>query len=447
MKKNLLFIAITALVLVACKKDTAIIKPQSAYQSIVQNDEEKAIYVGFPETMEAGTKTSYTTANVALSTGSWTFNNAVIGTSTSDRKTGSKSARIQNTGLLKMNFDVTNGAVQVSVGHGVYGSDAASTWELDASQDAGSNWTKIGSTITTSSTTLSTVNFTMSYTGNVRFQIKKLSGGKLNIDNIYITDASAVATRDDNMGMGNPTGAATNIAIPNNYLLVKSQYALSYNNSLGTPNWVSWHLSTAWTGTAARCDCFTADNTLPTGFVKVTSTAYTNSGFDRGHQCPSADRNANSTDNAATFLMTNMMPQAPNLNQITWEALETYCRTLISQGNELYITSGGYGQGGTGSNGGTTSTINNGQVNVPSHFWKIIVVLPIGTNDVSRVTASTRVIAVDMPNVQTVNSQSWGYYRTSVDAIESITGYDFLNNVPVAIQSTIESSVDTGATN
>ncbi|HNP52996.1 MAG TPA: DNA/RNA non-specific endonuclease, partial [Ferruginibacter sp.] len=240
--------------------------------------------------------------------------------------------------------------------------------------------------------------------------------------------------------------AVPNAAFPNNYLMTKQQFALSYNNSKGSPNWVSWHLSPAWKGTAPRCDCFTQDNTLPTGFYKTSTSNYTNTGFDRGHQCPSEDRDLNSTDNAATFLMTNIMPQAPNLNRVTWVDLEDYCRTLINSGNELYIMAGGYGSGGTGSNGGITYSFASGKVNVPARYWKVIVVLPVGSNDAGRVSANTRVIAVDMPNVQTVNSQPWGNYRVSIDAIEAATGYDFLSNVSTTIQSSIEATVDNGPT-
>ena len=101
--------------------------------------------------------------------------------------------------------------------------------------------------------------------------------------------------------------------------------------------------------------------------------------------------------------------------------------------------------GGTGSNGSANS-VNGGNINVPAHCWKVIVVLPNGNNDINRVSSATRVIAVDMPNVQTVNSQTWGYYRTSVDAIEAATGYDFLSNISTSIQSSVESIVDNGPT-
>ncbi len=262
---------------------------------------------------------------------------------------------------------------------------------------------------------------------------------------ITVTTGSAsdtIPSRDDNTALGNPSGATTSTSNVNNYLMAKSQFTLSYNDSKGMANWVSWHLSRAWKGAEARCDCFTQDATLPSGYYRASTSNYTGTGFDRGHLCPSDDRDSLAADNAATFLMTNITPQAPNMNQQTWGDLEEYCRNLIYRGNEMYIIAGGYGNGGSGSSGGTTTTIASGNISVPSHFWKIIVVLPVGINDISRITNSTRVIAVIMPNTQSVNAHSWDYYATSVDSIESLTGYDFLSTVATGIQNVIEAKVD-----
>ena len=239
--------------------------------------------------------------------------------------------------------------------------------------------------------------------------------------------------------MGNPSNAGTSNLT--NYLLVKSQYVLSYNCSKGIPNWSSWQLNSSWLGNADRQNNFRSDTSLPSGCYQVTTSNYSGSGFDRGHMTPSADRTNSTTNNSATFLMTNIIPQAPDSNQGVWANLEDYCRDLVRKGGkELYIMSGGYGVGGTGSNG-TASTIASGKVTVPNHTWKIIVVLDRSGN-ATRVTNATRVIAVDIPNNQGIRNNNWKTYRVSVDSIEKKTGYNFLTNVPTKIQSVIEAKVD-----
>ncbi len=458
MKQIKQYIAITIiglLVLSACSKENT--SPETAKTPITKQQPAVtgtlAITSGFPENFESGTKTAYAAAAISLTSGSWNLDDALIGNTTSDTKNGTKSVRIRNTGKLTMLFNATTGASSVTIQHAKYGTDGNSTWELWMSTNSGTSYSKVGSTITTSSTSLQTATFTMSVTGNVRFEIRKISGGtnRINIDDFVINDNTGGGTGGgggvdgDHMAMGNPSGATNVVSNENNYLMTKTQYVLSYNRSRATPNWVSWYVGPNWLGSAARQDDFRADATLPSGWYQVGSTSYSGSGFDRGHNCPSADRTSTVADNSATFLMTNMIPQAPNNNQQTWANLENYTRSLVTAGNEVYVIMGSYGIGGTGSNG-TFNTINNGNVTVPSNVWKVIVVLPQGTNDVSRVSSSTRVIAVNTPNINTVSS-SWGSYRTSVDAIEAATGYNILSNVPTSIQATIEASVDNGPTN
>ena len=248
----------------------------------------------------------------------------------------------------------------------------------------------------------------------------------------------------EHLTLGNPSGATADPAQPTNYLFSKSQYALSYHRDRGILNWVSWHLSTDWRGSAARQYDFRPDNTLPAGWYQVQATSYSGSGFDRGHNCPSADRTNTAADNSATFLMTNMMLQAPRNNQQTWANLEDYTRTFLNSGNEVYVICGSYGRGGTGTNGYLT-TLDQGRVTVPARCWKVVVILSTGTNDATRVTTSTRVIAIDTPNDQSI-STSWGTYRTSVDATEAATGLELLSAVLTAIQQTIEARTDNGPT-
>ncbi len=286
---------------------------------------------------------------------------------------------------------------------------------------------------------------TLTFSGTAADVVYYWNGTSTLSTTISGTGTSTVPARDNNLYMGNPTNATATPADSTNYLVTKSQYTLSYNNRKGMANWVSWHLSRAWKGSAARCNCFTQDGTLPTGYFKASTGDYTSTGFDRGHLCPSDDRDGSDTDNAATFKMSNISPQAPILNQQIWGNLEDYCRKLVTQGNELYIIAGGYGSGGTGNLGGTTNTIATGTINVPSRFWKVILVLPVGANDSTRVHYNSRVIAVDMPNTQSVNAHTWDYYRVPVDSIEARTGYNFFSNVPDSIENVIEASIDNGA--
>ena len=148
----------------------------------------------------------------------------------------------------------------------------------------------------------------------------------------------ASATNNRNLLLGNPSNTTSSIASADNYLLVKSQYVLSYNSKTKTANWVSWQLNRSWIGIADRQDNFRPDDALPVNWYAVRPNDYTGSGYDRGHVAPSADRTRNEADNSATFLMTNMMPQVPEVNKGVWGDLEEYCRELVQQGKELYIS-------------------------------------------------------------------------------------------------------------
>ena len=96
--------------------------------------------------------------------------------------------------------------------------------------------------------------------------------------------------------MGNPSGAVASIGQPNNYLMEKPEFALSYSRDLGRPNWVSWHLSDEWIGTLTRVDTFRADPAVPADWYRVQSFDFTGSGFDRGHMVPNADRDKGDVD-------------------------------------------------------------------------------------------------------------------------------------------------------
>ncbi|HEV7349712.1 DNA/RNA non-specific endonuclease [Telluribacter sp.] len=240
------------------------------------------------------------------------------------------------------------------------------------------------------------------------------------------------------LSLGNPSEARTDTNQADNYLMIKKQYAISYNRGKGHANWVAWELSPDWLGGTDRQDSFRPDPDLPAGWYKPVPSDYTNTGFDRGHLCPSADRSSTEADNLATFLMTNIIPQAPELNREAWARLEDYCRDLVQSGYRLYIMAGTYGQGGEGSRG-EQSTLKN-RIQVPARNWKVVVVLPQGATR-EQITAETPVIAVDFPNqTSQVDNQSWYNFLTTPEAIEQRAGVRFFTYLPARVSQPLRRS-------
>lgn len=229
------------------------------------------------------------------------------------------------------------------------------------------------------------------------------------------------ATSKANLGFGNPSEA--NHDDLNNYLIQeKPQYTLSYNCEAGIANWVGWQLNSNWLGKIDRSNNFRPDQDLPDGCYLVRPSDYRRSGYDRGHLIPSGDRTLTESDNSATFLMTNMIPQSPANNREIWRELEGYSRDLVLLGKELSIVAGGKG---------IEKTIAKGKVVVPKYTWKAILILDQSGNP-------EETIAVMIPNTEEVARTDWTDYIVSVDELEEVTGYNFFSTLEEATQAKIE---------
>ncbi len=240
-------------------------------------------------------------------------------------------------------------------------------------------------------------------------------------------------TDSDHLVLGNPTFATSDINNPNNYLIQEEEYALSYNRDKGIPNWVSWQLNQTWLGSVERQNDFRPNNALPPEWYRVKPSDYADTNYDKGHLTPSSDRTLSISDNSATFLMTNMIPQSPANNREVWRELEDYSRDLVAEGKSLYIIAGGSGE---------KERISDGKISVPEKTWKVIVVVDSPNFDIEKITKDSQVIAVLMPNSEAVRQTSWQDYCVSVDTVEEVTGYDFLSHIPKSIQNQIDSKVN-----
>jgi endonuclease G, mitochondrial len=149
----------------------------------------------------------------------------------------------------------------------------------------------------------------------------------------------------------------------------------------------------------------------------------------------------------ATFVLSNIIPQAPNLNQKAWNELEIYSRNLVSKkkNRRLYIVSGPLGVGGTGKNGSKKHLGTYNEITVPAECWKVMLVVD-GTEDpkqdLKQANADSRVIAVLAPNDHDKVDSDWAKFRTSVAKIEEATGLKFFDRLSSEMRKALLEKVD-----
>ena len=225
---------------------------------------------------------------------------------------------------------------------------------------------------------------------------------------------------------------AATLEDPQHALLVKPQYVISFDSTRKNPRWTAWELTAAWLGTTSRSLTFVSDTTLPATFGQPSNADYTNSGFSRGHLCPSADRTDSVVDNTSTFELTNVVPQTTQSNTGPWEDLEREERALATAGHHLFIVAGSRYE--------TEQTIG-ADVSVPTSMFKVVVVMDGASPTPYDVTTTTRVIAVDIPNTTTVHG-AYTDFITSFGALESETGLKFMSDTPADVHDALATKLD-----
>lgn len=258
----------------------------------------------------------------------------------------------------------------------------------------------------------------------------RFSGGDIVPAETTAATPTAAPTADGNPHLifGNPSNAGTD---PTNYLLIKRVGTYSYNDERGSANWASWRTTKADLGRSVPRSDFEADQSLPSDFTRITTFDYSRTGYDRGHLIPSADRWGDPAVNRETFVMTNIVPQEPELNQFPWEKLERQARSWARWKFDVYNVAGCYGE----------QDRLRGKVSVPTNCWKVIVLVRRGRG-IDSVDENTRVVAVNMPNREGIANDGWERYRVSVRSIEEKTGYDLLSNLPRDLQEVLETRIE-----
>ncbi len=236
----------------------------------------------------------------------------------------------------------------------------------------------------------------------------------------------------------------------------QGEFVLEYSTAAKHAKWVAWPLHAGHLGTG-RTDAWKFDASLdpynpvyggtgqPNDYrdqVNLNDRASTIT-YDRGHLCPSGDRNANSTLNSPTFYYSNISPQVPDLNQGIWEQLESKEQGWAKvQGDTLYICAGGHVLDEADIRVRTVPS----QMYVPSHYFKVVLRKKPGPvyqavgfwfdNRLYTGSTGTRSGALAYRIDEVIRS---------VDEIETLTGLDFFTDLPADIQTTVERQKDKNA--
>ncbi len=249
----------------------------------------------------------------------------------------------------------------------------------------------------------------------------------------------SVSGDDSNALFGYPSRA-----VSGTQLIERDAYTLLYSYDDLIPLWVSWHIDGSDMGTGREAD-FKGDPDVPDAY-KLYKNDYTNSGFDRGHMCPNADRNNNDQEQQETFYMTNIVPQNQKNNRETWQNLEAFLQGLAENNSEIYIIAGPAGVGGYDENGKLKNSIKtdvdgkDAEITVPKYVWKVALIMDDDNNDFERVgeIGGCDPLAVIMPNEDTTD-HDWTYYIKTIDDVERLTGFDFFSALDDSIEADIES--------
>ncbi|MGB0896356.1 MAG: DNA/RNA non-specific endonuclease [Flavobacteriaceae bacterium] len=198
-------------------------------------------------------------------------------------------------------------------------------------------------------------------------------------------------------------------------------YSLSYNEAHEQAEWVAYELNKSHlSSNQYKRPYFISDQRVTTKSADWRN--YKNSGYDKGHLCPAADRKFSKTAHDNTFLTSNITPQRHDFNSGIWNRLEQKTRYWANKYSSVYVITGGILNN-------AQHTIGHEKVTVPDYFYKILY-----TNKNN----SPKMIAFLLPHKES-NAPLYKF-TVSVDEIEALTGIDFFEKLEDSEESKLEAS-------
>jgi endonuclease G len=207
-------------------------------------------------------------------------------------------------------------------------------------------------------------------------------------------------------------GSHEKFGLPKGNTIIKRQeFIYSVNQKTGFVDWLVYRVGKDDFGTVPRWEkAFFRDSLINLKIALPTNADYENSGYDKGHLLRSEERTTTVEANRQTFVLTNVLPQTPDLNRGPWLDLERWVEKACKDSTyEIWVA--------TGPIFDTTFYKLNGKYLIPKYCFKVLL---IKTPD-----GKFKKIGVVMPNVTGVRNKKWADFITPITEIEKVTNLKF----------------------
>jgi endonuclease G len=212
-------------------------------------------------------------------------------------------------------------------------------------------------------------------------------------------------------------------------------YSALYDQKEKIAYWVAYPHHISYLGSTSRTDDWQLDPMVATTAQPDYFSSI--SGYDRGHQIPSADRTVTKVANSQTFYFTNMTPQLSTLNGQMWASLESQVRNWMAASDTMYVVTGAILKTVNGSETVKYATDAKGnKVAVPNYYYKVLLRLKTGKYDAIGFWFEHRSYGSGLATAAVTKS---------VRQIETLTGFNFFANLAKSAQDEAEGTINPAA--
>ncbi|XP_053328535.1 endonuclease G, mitochondrial [Spea bombifrons] len=205
----------------------------------------------------------------------------------------------------------------------------------------------------------------------------------------------------------------------------RESHVLSYDPRLRGPAWVLEQLNgERLQGSADRRGSEFREDDSVHPYHRAANSDYRGSGFDRGHMAAAANHKWSQKAMDDTFMLSNVYPQNPHLNQNAWNNLEKYCRGLTKSHKNVYVCTGPLFLPRMEPDGKMFvkyQVIGKNNVAVPTHFFKVVVL--------EKFSGEIELRPYVMPNSPVDEKIPLDRFLVPIESIERAAGLLFVPNL------------------